>query len=56
MPKRVRRKFERKARVARQKTRPRRKAARRSQAIGAALADLAHDIRTPLTGIVAMCR
>jgi CheY-like chemotaxis protein len=40
--------------VARQKTRPRRKAARRSQAIGAALADLAHDIRTPLTGIVAM--
>ena len=40
--------------MARQKTRPRRKAARRSQAIGAALADLAHDIRTPLTGIVAM--
>ena len=37
-----------------QRRQPRRTAARGSQAIGAALADLAHDIRTPLTGIVAM--
>lgn len=37
-----------------QQRQPRRKAARGSQAIGNALADLAHDIRTPLTGIVAM--
>jgi CheY-like chemotaxis protein/nitrogen-specific signal transduction histidine kinase len=48
-----------KKKVARKKLRqqrrqPRRKAASGSQAIGAALADLAHDIRTPLTGIVAM--
>lgn len=44
-----------KKKVARKKRRqPRRKTARGSQAVGAALADLAHDIRTPLTGIVAM--
>jgi CheY-like chemotaxis protein/nitrogen-specific signal transduction histidine kinase len=41
--------------VARKKRRlPRRKPASNSKAVGAALADLAHDIRTPLTGIVAM--
>ncbi|WP_229266748.1 ATP-binding protein [Leptospira sp. severe_002] len=40
--------------VARKTARPRRKPVRGAQAVGAALADLAHDIRTPLTGIVAM--
>ena len=40
--------------VARKAAQPRRKPARGAKAVGAALADLAHDIRTPLTGIVAM--
>lgn len=40
--------------MARKTARPRGKPARGAKAVGAALADLAHDIRTPLTGIVAM--
>lgn len=48
----VRKKSKKAARKTPQKKRQ--ASARGSRAIGAALADLAHDIRTPLTGIVAM--
>jgi CheY-like chemotaxis protein/nitrogen-specific signal transduction histidine kinase len=52
--KHVRGKFRKPARARPAQWRTKRGARTGSRAIGAALADLAHDIRTPLTGIVAM--
>jgi CheY-like chemotaxis protein/nitrogen-specific signal transduction histidine kinase len=54
LAKHVREKFRKPARARPAQRRTTRGARTGSRAIGAALADLAHDIRTPLTGIVAM--